>query len=120
MHRVADVVYDLLANLPFCVKVSAARNQSTAESCLPAPVLDREIQCEAEAIGGISETEQLVQGIAEPSRGNPLGGSKIVQSVPGVVSVHAQIWQQIVVSETDAGVIIGQRLARGFQFRALS
>src|ERR1035441_1548929 len=41
------------------------------------------------------------------------------ESIAGVVSAQTQIGQQIIVSEADTGIIVGQRLPCDFKFLAL-
>ena len=110
MDCVGNFECDLLPELAIGVEVTAAGNQRIAQVGLHRSISDGDVQVEGKTVGRVAEAKSLVQRVAQTSAWTAR------DSIAGIVRAQAQIGQQVIVGEANAGVIVCKCLPLGFEF----
>jgi hypothetical protein len=124
MHGVAHLARDLLLHLSSATEIASPRHQRIAQRGLPAAIAHRKRKRQRPTIARIAEAEELAHGRAKPSRRHKCPGGQVIlisaQSAALVKALQRKIGFQLIVRQPDAGLVIGQLILDGVEFRPLA
>ncbi len=120
VYRVCNLQRDALIGAPLLVLIAAVADKGIGKIGFCAVILNGESQRKSSAVSRVGKMKSLAEAIAKAGRINQLGRNGSIElvagdAVPGVKAREFKVRFKAVVSETNAQLITGQLLTRGFK-----
>src|SRR6185312_7729683 len=126
MDSVANLLRDLLLPGAKLIQIGALGHHCGTEIGFGGAVADGQIQAHAHAVGGKSESSNLAESVEQTSSGdyNRHSAGTIhhiaANAVRGIAAGQVQLRLELVIGDVDAGIVVGELLANGFELRTLA